>query len=146
MKWSFCDTYNVRKKRANEHQRDKVRVNIWPGKGVLELRYLHACSMRLCHQYTSGELIVDTSGQGRKENIDDEKKWHIICLGYLEAEDWGSNSLPLLCILSRYISCSFIGMFFVLGFRNLSSCISRDRSSYTLSMENISPLQPNRRL
>ena len=25
-------------------------------------------------------------------------------------------------------------------------CISRDRSSYTLSMENISPLQPNRRL
>ena len=97
---------------------DKVRVNIWPGKGVLySSTGTFTRSIRLCHQYTSGELIFDTSGQGRQEHIDDQNKWHIICVGYLGAGDWGFNSLPLPCILSRDTSCSIIGMSFVLGFR-----------------------------
>lgn len=37
--------------------------------------------------------------------------------GYVGAGDWGFNSLPLPCILSRDTSCSIIGMSFVLGFR-----------------------------
>lgn len=121
MKWSYCDTYKVRKKRANEHQRDQ------PDRIKQEWTYGRAReysstgtftrSIRLCHQYTSGELIVDTSGQGRQEHIDDQNKWHIICVGYLGAGDWGFNSLPLPCILSRDTSCSIIGISFVLGFR-----------------------------
>ena len=116
--------YLQSKKKAtkrNEHQRDQ------PDRIKQEWTYGRARehsstgtftrSIRLCHQYTLGELIVDTSGQGRQEHIDDQNKWHIICVGYLGAGDWGFNSLPLPCILSRDTSCSIIGMSFVLGFR-----------------------------
>lgn len=116
--------YLQRKKKASKRTStgsawpDKVRVNIWPGKGVLySSTGTFTRSIRLCHQYTSGELIVDTSEQGRQEHIDDQNKWHIICVGYLGAGDWGLNSLPLPCILSRDTSCSIISMSFVLGFR-----------------------------